>query len=234
MVSLSEAREVSIKRKKSSPFTRFLREFSFIFTWFFAKLGVSPNFVTVLGVLFAFTGSLMFIFTSVYLWVLGWLMLVIYLILDCVDGDLAVIKDKKTDFGAFLDKASHPVTNSFLILFTAIGAYKITGSMLLLVFSSTGATLFAITAYLDLYRSKKAGNHKSSGSSSNRSLLHRPVEFLKNLIFGPGGLTYPLACILVLDLVFHTSYRVYYPFLATLVGYMVVSKRVFLIRKSLN
>lgn len=80
---------------------------------FFIKIGVSPNHVTFLGLAVALMVPVLFYYKQE---VVAILLFVISSLLDAVDGEIARITGKKTEFGAFLDSTSDRIEDSSYII----------------------------------------------------------------------------------------------------------------------
>ena len=236
MVDFWEARDFALDKRKGDFLPDRLRNLSFIFTWIFVNLGVSANQATFIGMVSGVVGAAMLISTSVYSWAAGCLIFLLYLIMDCTDGEVADLNNNRTEFGGFFDELTHPITNSSLVLFSAIGAYRITGSLLVLVFGSLGSILFVLTSYLS-FRLSFAGDSSSSGTGVRvgwRDIVYRPFFFVKELLFAPGGLLHPLLALVFVDLVFGRDLRIFYPVLASFAGLFLTLYKFRSIRASLD
>jgi hypothetical protein len=243
--SLSELRDFALNKKTGETVYGyfFLRRISPFFTWLFIRAGVSPNTVTLMALFFALSGSLMFLSGSLMLWISGYMLYQVYYVLDCSDGEVAVATGNTSDFGAFLDKIGHPITNSAIIYFSAFGAYRITGSLPLLVISASGAIMFNLTSVMRYFvRDKTDSGSENEESSSDTghnwfaeedSSLVKLLKAGKNLATRPGGLTHPLAFLLLLDLITGGFFRVIYPAAASGIGFLLVLKRFISLRKEM-
>lgn len=80
---------------------------------FFVKIGASPNHVTVLGLITALMVPVLFYYKH---GVVAILLFAISSLLDAVDGEVARITGKKTEFGAFLDSTSDRIEDSSYII----------------------------------------------------------------------------------------------------------------------
>ncbi len=107
-----------------------VRKVSFLFTYLFINLGVSPNGVSVLSIfvaLFSFvcftvpgTGALVIAIIGINLW----------LVLDCVDGNIARCRKQKTIYGEFVDDIGGYYVVAFVYLAISIRAYNDGGILL--------------------------------------------------------------------------------------------------------
>ena len=82
-----------------------IRPVSFLITPFFLMLGLTPNLVTVLGLIFSLLGLLLLLPGTWIWWLVGSLIYQFAVVLDAVDGNIAWANDKATYFGKFLDGA---------------------------------------------------------------------------------------------------------------------------------
>ena len=92
------------KNSNSSLWVKMLiRKLSFPFTWLFINLGFSANMVSVVSILVAIGGCFLCLFTRRTAVLIGILLINFWLVLDCVDGNIARVKGHKTVFGEFVD-----------------------------------------------------------------------------------------------------------------------------------
>ncbi|KUO42671.1 MAG: hypothetical protein APU95_03060 [Hadesarchaea archaeon YNP_N21] len=82
---------------------------------------VKPNDVTVLSFVFLIMGSIFLLRGAYWYQVLGATFALIYIILDCVDGSIARVKDLCTKFGQWLDGIIGFVSHPLLIFCLAVG-----------------------------------------------------------------------------------------------------------------
>ncbi len=94
------------KRKKDPVLTKiFYRPVSFAFASFCANHGISANTISYVSALVAIIGSLLFIPNYYYSHVTGAILFNIWIIMDCIDGNLARCV-RKQPFGEFADSMS--------------------------------------------------------------------------------------------------------------------------------
>ena len=114
------------KKKKSSWWARiFSRPISFIFTYFFINIGLSPNMVSLLSILDVVIACLM-IMAGGNLLLPGILLYLLWHILDCVDGNIARVKNLSSFTGEFFDALSGYTANCLIYLSVGVAAYKTT------------------------------------------------------------------------------------------------------------
>lgn len=94
---------------------------------------ITPNQITIFRIIF-FPIIFFFFSRGSYLDnVLGLVTILIYTLLDTVDGDLARAKDMTSDLGAWLDHSFDKVMVNVVLVGVAIGAYNVTNNPLFLI-----------------------------------------------------------------------------------------------------
>ena len=106
-----------------------VRKASFLFTYLFINLGFSPNAVSVLSIFFVLAACICYGFSSpVSIWV-AVALINLWLILDCVDGNIARCRKIKTCYGEFVDDIGGYYVVAFIYLALALCVYN-TGGIL--------------------------------------------------------------------------------------------------------
>jgi CDP-diacylglycerol---glycerol-3-phosphate 3-phosphatidyltransferase len=122
-------------------FTRLLNPFG---TWL-ARIGVTPNAITIFGTLGAVTSALVF-FTRGW-WMTGTLLIWAFVMLDMLDGLVARVSGKSSKFGAVLDSTCDRFADA--AVFGAIGWYfALHGQRWMLLGALLCLVLGAVTSYL--------------------------------------------------------------------------------------
>jgi phosphatidylglycerophosphate synthase len=98
------------------------RKISPYFTWVFARLGWSPNAVTVAFIVCGIAAGVVIALGGLATAVIGALLVQLYLIFDCSDGELARWADKKSAAGIYLDGVGHYLGESALLVGLALRA----------------------------------------------------------------------------------------------------------------
>lgn len=105
-------------------------------TWVFARLGWSPNAVTAAFIVCGIAAGVVISFGGLTTAVIGAVLIQLYLIFDCSDGELARWSDRKSAAGVFLDGVGHYLGESALLVglglraqghLTIAGAYVTAG-----------------------------------------------------------------------------------------------------------
>jgi phosphatidylglycerophosphate synthase len=102
-------------------------------TWTFARLGWSPNAVTVAFIMCGIAAGVVIAFGGLATAVVAALLIQIYLILDCSDGELARWSNRKSVSGVYLDGVGHYLAESALLVglgFRAQGHLTVAGGYL--------------------------------------------------------------------------------------------------------
>ena len=81
----------------------FTERVSYPFALLFNKMGMHPNFVTILNGLFGIAGAVLFIFNNLICTIVGIFLVIMCAILDCADGQVARMSHKGSLFGRTLD-----------------------------------------------------------------------------------------------------------------------------------
>lgn len=92
-----------VKLKTKTPFEYIFRRISFICVKYLAKTRITPNQVTLIRLPIILLASYQFYLGQYFNLILGAICLWFWEVLDHVDGDLATVKNQKTEFGGWLD-----------------------------------------------------------------------------------------------------------------------------------
>ena len=173
-----------------------IRPISFWLAPLFAIFNVSANSVTWLSLIFGLLGSTLFFIGGYELQIVASIFILIWLILDHVDGNLARYYKTQTLFGDFLDSLvcyivfalipiciAHSVANDNHVL--AIGELYILGWMFSIGF---------ILSRLIYQKFKQIDNKRYKNilsGSKKTSFFRRLFNFVNNL-FNPSGMLVPL------------------------------------------
>lgn len=112
------------KGKIDSLWSRFIiRPLSFLITYLFLKLNISATTVSVISIFISLMGSLFLSFNSDLFRLLGVIFIEFWLILDCVDGNIARFTKTASEKGEFFDSVSGYFTFSFVFLSLGIAAF---------------------------------------------------------------------------------------------------------------
>ena len=90
----------------------------------FAATGLSANAWTAVGLIFAFASSIIYALHFEYSFILGGILLLVSGFFDIVDGQVARIKGKASQKGAFLDSVFDKIAEVAIFLGILIGGYS--------------------------------------------------------------------------------------------------------------
>ena len=112
------------KNSRSSLWVQlFVRKISFLFTYIFINLGFSANSVSVLSVFVVLGGSLCLCFNNFAFNIVGAIIINLWLVLDCVDGNIARCKKKSSYMGEFYDALGGYAATTFSIFGIGFAAF---------------------------------------------------------------------------------------------------------------
>lgn len=130
----------------------FARPLSWPLTWIFVKLGFSASAVTYISIVSVLAGSLLICVGNHTLQIIGILLFNLWIILDCVDGNIARYKKTFSKYGEFIDAVGGYFATTFL--FSSLGylSYRIISIdkpeiFLILGFWATISSLFSRLLY---------------------------------------------------------------------------------------
>ncbi len=106
-----------------------VRRVSFVFTWLFINAGMSANSVTLLSIFVTLAGCVCYAVPSLPFQIAAVVLINFWLVLDCVDGNIARCMKKKTLYGSFIDAMGGYFTVGFVYLAIGISAWQ-TGGVL--------------------------------------------------------------------------------------------------------
>ena len=100
-----------------------VRKASFLFTYLFINLGFSPNAVSIFSIFIALLSFVCFAIPGNFTLIIAIFAINLWLILDCVDGNIARCKKQKTIYGEFVDDIGGYYVVAFVYLAIAIRSY---------------------------------------------------------------------------------------------------------------
>lgn len=115
------------KNSKSSLWVKLVvRKVSFLFTYLFINAGCSAWSASIISVLVALAGSFCFAVDHTVFRIIGVCFIELWLVLDCVDGNIARVKKTSSEMGEFVDALSGYYVTGFVYFFVGIAAYYTT------------------------------------------------------------------------------------------------------------
>ena len=104
-----------------------VRKVSFFFTYVFINLGYSPNGVSVLSIFVSLVACSLFMVPTRGAVITAVVLINFWLVLDCVDGNIARCRKQKTAYGEFVDDIGGYYTVAFVYLSIGVCAYNFGG-----------------------------------------------------------------------------------------------------------
>lgn len=124
--SLQEIRAASLDKKSGNTDTflvRILRPSGDYVTWLCLRLGLAPMHVTYFDLVLVLVSCLMFAFLDPSYRVLASIFLILWQLLDIVDGNMARVLGRCSDYGGFVDHICGIFLLAFLHVSIGIGIY---------------------------------------------------------------------------------------------------------------
>ena len=112
------------KNSRSSLWVRFfIRKLSFPFTYLFINMGWTANMVSLLSWVVIFIASVLLSINNFWFMLVGVILTNFWLVLDCVDGNIARCKKEKTFMGDFFDAIAGYGPFAFTTIGLGMAAY---------------------------------------------------------------------------------------------------------------
>jgi len=127
MYSIKKIKESLPKKKnsKSSIWVKIIiRKLSFIFTFIFINLGSSAWFASIFSIFVALTGSVLLCINQPIYRIIGMILVEFWLVMDCVDGNIARVKKESSETGEFIDALSGYYITAFVFLAIGVAAFN--------------------------------------------------------------------------------------------------------------
>ena len=112
------------KNKVSSFWVRlWVRKFSYLVTWVCLRLNISANTVSVISAIDALLGCALLCVNNFVCMLIGVILINFWIVLDCVDGNIARVLKKDSRSGEFFDAVSGYVVCAFAFFSVGVAAY---------------------------------------------------------------------------------------------------------------
>lgn len=183
---------------------------SFYLTWIFLRLNISANQATYICLIVGLASCIFLALGSYTLKLAGALMVALYLVLDCVDGNIARCKKSSSPFGEFIDAWVGYIVAAFLFMSIGLGVFTNPNSSVLLshskpFFISFNKDIFLIFGFwcsfsyvlarlISLRYKTIVASHPNNHASQNMGPkgFFQIISILGRNILDPGGLFMPL------------------------------------------
>lgn len=107
-----------------------VRKTSFLFTFLFINLGFSPNAVSILSIVFVIGTCICYAISTHTAIIVAVVMINFWLILDCVDGNIARCRKQQTTYGEFIDDIGGYFVVAFVYLALGLCVFNIGGYLI--------------------------------------------------------------------------------------------------------
>lgn len=126
-----------------------------------ARLGATPNGITVAWIALGLTGAAMLVSPSWVAGIGGALLLELSYLLDFVDGEVARLTSRQSLLGGLLDLVGHGLIKTSLPLSTGMGAALATGAWWFIGAGAVGAVALGVGDSVRFYAACTSGNLES-------------------------------------------------------------------------
>jgi phosphatidylglycerophosphate synthase len=134
--------------QKDSPMARWIdRRISWRISYRLARTAVTPNMVTIANVMLGLGCAWMFAVPDYWTRLLASILFLCSITIDGVDGELARLKMKETDFGGMLDVVTDNIVHVAVFIGLLTGCYRASGSGAYLYLIPILLTGFGLCAY---------------------------------------------------------------------------------------
>ena len=174
----------------------FFRPISFPLSFALIKMGFSPNQVTFVSWFFVLVGCISYTLGSTLGYSIGFAFIIIWAILDYVDGSMARFLKKRTPFGHYIDVVGAYFVIGFLPLCISIGLAGSAGlsaneQKLYLILGSL-SSIFAVMLRLILTKGETIFKFNARDAMETRSSLATSVAKWVEALMSPRGIYFPL------------------------------------------
>lgn len=213
-----------IAKEENYPYrVYFVSKISPYFTYLFYRMSCSPNQVSLLSFCCVWVAFFFFMSPNIGNWLIAYIFLQLYIIIDCSDGELARVTQAESEFGKFLDDFIHPISNALVIIGVGVGSYLLNDGI---DFISLSYVTAVISIILSLLRAKMMLFGMGLSSLSNNQL--------KKLVMAPGGFYHIIGVLIFADFVINMNFRIIYVPLIFAVSSIILLKRIMSIRDYLD
>jgi phosphatidylglycerophosphate synthase len=198
---------------------KILRRVSPYLTKLFIDLHVSANFVTLISMIVVLAAGVLFIYFDKFLLISWILYLIVYNLLDNVDGEVARTTNTQSQLGRKMELATHILVNTSFLFFTGTGIYLRSPSIAWIIIPIL-SIIFSLILYRQVIKIHSELNEKKKVIEDLRiinreiypgiSWFWRNYQRIKN-IFELNRFGFLLVVILQAFLKDTQSYRFLYP-----------------------
>jgi phosphatidylglycerophosphate synthase len=107
---------------------RFFRKLSVFTSYFFIRMGIGPNLITLIWLLMLLAAAFLFSLNQYRYDLLAAGLMIFHFILDCSDGEVARITKRTSRVGTIFEQMVHWITNLALVMGITFGLHRNTGN----------------------------------------------------------------------------------------------------------
>lgn len=127
---------------------RFVRIFSIYLTWLLLKTPLTPNAITVLGIVFSIFSGIAYAFNEI---ICGSVLLIFAILADFSDGEVSRYRQMTSKQGSYLDKLHHIVILPTFFAGITLGLFEISDNKLVLYFGMVATLCSFILPFVVVY-----------------------------------------------------------------------------------
>ena len=190
MLSIKEIMEKrKIKGSSGKGFiTDSLRYISWPFTILFYYLGLSPNQVTIMGIVFVFIPAYFISLGGKTNSIIGSILLIVWFMFDLADGEIARCREKFSPKGSYVDRLYHDISMPVIYFSLGMNAYHFFNHISLIYLGFLTSLFVYTTNVIGLNKvicSKEISGTTTLGKSSEYVKKSRLINFVINLFNHP-------------------------------------------------
>jgi len=178
-LSIEDLRKIcQTKGVKEHWYTRILtRKISIYVTYLFLGTNITSNQVTLLAIFFVLITSILFSFGNYFYSIIGALLLQLYVLFDCVDGEIARYKifidenSRRTNvIGKFMEVIEHLITIPSILISISYATYKFYG-IIWIIYGFLGVYFFMFLHSIMFWLEKYSYLTVNSNKLANKGLI---------------------------------------------------------------
>lgn len=196
----------------------FARRLSPFFVSMFLNLKIKPNTITIYMIVTGIIGAILFAFNNIWFKFAGYLFLLLWLIFDCADGEVARITKVFSKFGKELDYiahiVNHPIFNiAFFISLTQL--YKYNTIFLSIVSIALISSNLVSRNLISIYTIFELKEKSKNIASNNRKLYRIIISYLIGVLTQYPNFVLIFPILYFIDVLIGTSTSFMYFFIVT-------------------
>jgi len=116
-----------------------VRKVSVYVTWLFLHTNITANQISVLSAVIGALGALLLLARNPIYWLLGFLMFQVFILFDCVDGEMSRYRKTTSELGKKLEHIALSILNFLFFICAGLGMYFIFNNSLTVVLGLSAA-----------------------------------------------------------------------------------------------